>query len=85
LDFRSWAFGSEIRLYHSSRSTSQWKKTNFEGLEIYQLAEKLADNIRAIVVVCDYFAKETVSKQIVKAADSIGATYRTEVAESYRC
>jgi four helix bundle protein len=49
------------------------EKTNFENLQIYQLAEKLADKIWDIVVSWDWFAKETVGKQLVKAADSIGS------------
>jgi four helix bundle protein len=47
--------------------------TNFEKLQVYQLSEKLADNIWEIVVTWDSFAKDTVGKQIVRAADSIGA------------
>ena len=49
------------------------ERTNFEKLQVYQLSEKLADNIREIVVTWDSFAKDTVGKQIVRAADSIGA------------
>ena len=49
------------------------ERTNFEKLQVYQLSEKLADNIWAIVVTWDSFAKDTVGKQIVRAADSIGA------------
>lgn len=48
-------------------------KTNFERLEVYQLAERVADWIWEIVIKWDSFAKETVGKQIVRAADSIGA------------
>ena len=48
-------------------------KSNFEKLEIYQLAEKLADKIWFIVGKWHYFEKDTVGKQIVRAADSIGA------------
>lgn len=48
-------------------------KSNFEKLEIYQLAEKLADKIWVIVDKWQYFAKDTVGKQIVRSADSIGA------------
>ena len=48
-------------------------KTNFEGLRVYQLAEKLADRIWKIVVKWDYFAMATVGQQIVDAADSVGA------------
>ena len=48
-------------------------QTNFENLQIYQLAERLADMIWEIVIAWDYFAKDTVGKQIVRAADSVGA------------
>ena len=49
------------------------EKSNFEKLEVYQLAEKLADEIWNIVSVWQYFEKDTVGKQIVRSADSIGA------------
>lgn len=48
-------------------------KTNFETLRVYQLAESLADEIWDIVLKWHQFAKDTVGKQIVRAADSIGA------------
>ncbi|MDJ0725423.1 MAG: four helix bundle protein [Prochloraceae cyanobacterium] len=48
-------------------------KSNFEKLEIYQLAEKLADEIWFIVKDWDNFAKDTIAKQIVRSADSVGA------------
>ena len=48
-------------------------KPDFEKLEVYQLAEKLANEIWSIVNRWDYFAKDTVGKQIVRSADSIGA------------
>lgn len=48
-------------------------KSNFETLEVYQLSETLADRIWDIVVVWNYFAKDTVGNQLVRAADSIGA------------
>ena len=48
-------------------------KSNFENLEVYQLSETLADKIWNIVVIWNYFAKDTVGKQLVRAADSIGA------------
>lgn len=44
-----------------------------EDLEIYQLSEILADEIWDIVSSWEYFAKDTVGKQIVRSADSIGA------------
>jgi four helix bundle protein len=49
------------------------QKTNFENLRIYRLAEDLADNIWEIVVDWDPFAKDTVGKQVVRSADSVGA------------
>jgi four helix bundle protein len=49
------------------------KKTNFENLEIYQLSEKLADEIWCIVLDWNHLTQETVGKQIIRAADSIGA------------
>ncbi|MDE3068724.1 MAG: four helix bundle protein [Verrucomicrobiota bacterium] len=48
-------------------------KTNFEKLRIYKLAEDLADLIWNVVVHWDRFAKETVGRQIVHVADSVGA------------
>ena len=49
------------------------RKTNFERLRVYQLAEKLADQIWKIVAGWEYFAKITVGQQIVDAVDGIGA------------
>jgi four helix bundle protein len=46
---------------------------SFEQLRVYQAAEKLADEVWDIVVGWNYFAKGTVGKQLVRAADSIGA------------
>jgi four helix bundle protein len=46
---------------------------NFQNLRVYQLSEKLANEIWFIVQEWDYFAKDTVGKQIVKSTDSIGA------------
>lgn len=48
-------------------------KTSFENLEVYQLAEKLADLIWEIVVKWDHFAKSSVGMQMVNAVDSISA------------
>jgi four helix bundle protein len=47
--------------------------TNFEKLQVYCLAEKLADEIWKIVRNWDGFARDTVGKQVVRSADSIGA------------
>jgi four helix bundle protein len=48
-------------------------KTNFESLRVYQLAELLADRIWDLALSWDQFARDTVGKQIVRSADSIGA------------
>jgi four helix bundle protein len=47
-------------------------KTNFENLRVYQISEDLADEIWKIVGSWDNFAKDTVGKQVVRSADSIG-------------
>jgi four helix bundle protein len=49
------------------------KKTHFENLQVYQLAEKLADEVWKIVTTWDTLAKNTVGTQIIRSADSIGA------------
>ena len=48
-------------------------RPDFEKLEVYKLAENLANEICKIVIVWDYFSKNTIGKQVVRAADSIGA------------
>ena len=48
-------------------------KTNFESLRVYQLSETLSDQIWWIVLKWNVFARDTVGKQLVKAADSVGA------------
>lgn len=47
--------------------------TKYEDLEIYQISEELSDRIWNLVISWDYFEKDTIGKQIVKSADSIGA------------
>ena len=44
-----------------------------EDLDIYQMAEELGDIIWSMCIEWNYFAKETIGKQLVRAADSIGA------------
>jgi four helix bundle protein len=63
------------RLVHVARKrlVTYMERTNFEKLQVYQLSEKIADSIWSIVVAWDSFAKDTVGKQIVRSADSIGA------------
>jgi four helix bundle protein len=45
----------------------------FEKLEVYQLLERLSDAIWVFVVKWDFLAKDTVGKQLIRAADSVGA------------
>jgi four helix bundle protein len=44
-----------------------------EDLEIYTLSEQFADEIWFMVIEWEYFAKDTLGKQLVRSADSIGA------------
>ena len=45
----------------------------FHELRVFQHAEQLCDKIWDIVKTWPYFEKDTIGKQLVKAADSIGA------------
>ena len=54
-------------------------RTVFERLQVYQLSEQLADAVWDMAQAWDSFAKDTVGKQLVKAADSVGAN----IAEGY--
>jgi len=49
------------------------EQAGFEKLRIYQLAEELADLVWDVVIKWDRLAQDTVGKQFIKAADSIGA------------
>jgi four helix bundle protein len=48
-------------------------RTNFESLRVYRLSEQLADLIWEIVLEWNALARDTVGKQLVRAADSVGA------------
>ena len=48
-------------------------RVNFENLRIYELSEKLADKVWDAVLRWDGLARDTVGKQLVRSADSIGA------------
>ncbi len=50
-----------------------------EKLELYNNAENVSDEIWDIVIHWDYFLKDTIGKQLVRAADSISAN----IAEGY--
>ncbi|MEH1822994.1 MAG: four helix bundle protein [Nostoc sp.] len=45
----------------------------FQELQVYKLSEQLVDDIWKIVEGWNFFAKDTIGKQIVRSADSIGA------------
>ena len=45
----------------------------FEDLRVYQAAEKLSDAIWHVVQDWDYLARDTVGKQVIRSADSVGA------------
>ncbi len=48
-------------------------RPHFEELEVYQLAEQLADEVWAIVSRWDHLPRDTMGKPLIRAADSIGA------------
>lgn len=50
-----------------------------EKLEVFNLAETFSDKIWTIVAQWDYFKKDTIGKQLTRAADSISAN----IAEGY--
>jgi four helix bundle protein len=45
----------------------------FESLRVYELSEKLSDAVWVIAGKWDRMAKETIGRQLIRAADSIGA------------
>ena len=44
-----------------------------EELKVYQLAIDIGERVWVVVCKWDYFAKDTVGKQLVKSVDSIAA------------
>lgn len=48
-------------------------KSAFESLRVYQLSETLADEIWRLANGWSSFARDTVGRQLVRAADSVGA------------
>jgi len=50
-----------------------------EDLEVYQLAESFSDEVWNEVIAWEYFAKDTVGKQMTRSADSISSN----IAEGY--
>ena len=45
----------------------------FEHLRVYQPSEEIADAVWDLVIEWDEFARHTVGRQLVRAADSVGA------------
>lgn len=48
-------------------------KTGFENLRIYKLSESLADFTWQIVIKWDHLSQNTIGRQLINSADSIGA------------
>lgn len=48
-------------------------KSNFENLAVYQLSEEIADSVWEVVGGWQAVARDTVGKQLIRAADSIGS------------
>jgi len=48
-------------------------RSDFENLQVYRLSERLADAIWTLVRAWDNLSRDTVGKQLVRAADSVGA------------
>jgi four helix bundle protein len=52
---------------------SDMDRTGFENLRVYQLAEEIADLVWETVIKWDRLAQDTIGKQLINSADSIGA------------
>ena len=46
-----------------------------EELEVYQAAMEMAERVWSIVAKWEYFARDTLGKQLVRAADSVAAHF----------
>jgi four helix bundle protein len=53
-------------------------KANFENLAVYKLAEEIADSVWEVVGGWLPLARDTVGRQLIRAADSIGANIIAE-------
>ncbi len=62
-----------VSVYLLNIKKSNMGKSNFENLRVFQLSEKLADQIWDIVLSWNHLATDTVGTQIIRSADSIGA------------
>jgi len=48
-------------------------RTGFETLRVYHLAEEIADLVWDVVIKWNQLSRDTVGKQLINSADSIGA------------
>lgn len=48
-------------------------RSNFQSLRVYELAETLSDAVCEIAFAWPNFHRDTIGKQIVRSADSVGA------------
>ena len=48
-------------------------RTGFENLRVYELAEEIADLTWDVVIKWNRLSQDTVGKQLINSADSIGA------------
>lgn len=48
-------------------------KTSFENLKVYTMSETFSDEVWNLVARWEHFARESIGRQLVRAADSIGA------------
>ena len=46
---------------------------DFTDLDVYRLSERLCDTVWEVALKWENFARDTVGKQVVRAADSVGA------------
>lgn len=52
---------------------------SLDELDVYQLADSFGNEVWDVVITWDYFAKDTIGKQLAQSADSIGGN----IAEGY--
>ena len=52
-------------------------------LEVYKLKIEIGDKVWGIVDKWDYFNKDTLGKQFVKASDSVALNYQKDMADSF--
>ncbi len=55
-----------------------------EELQVYQMAMDMGEEVWEIVIKWDYFLKDTIGKQLVRAADSVAANL-SEGFGGYHC